>query len=190
MTQTATTKAATNQAATNQTASKSQANRPTRQVDQKTMQAFDQATGYTIVKQVFKKGDSVTYQPIATAATKAQVTKQLKSAKGATHVMAMPSGPVIPASALVDKTYTLKATVANLQVRISKKSNTPWASFGGKRVGKDTLSCIAFGQKVSEIVNVANQAQGQPIKLFGYYKDQTNGDGQQFIVLKAIAPGA
>lgn len=161
------------------------------EIDSATMQAFEAAQSFTIVKQVFKKGDAVTYQPVGAAQSVAQVKKALKSSAGkeASHVMAMPSGPVVPASALIDKNYTIKGVVANPQVRVAKSSGKPWVSFGLKREGKDTMSCVAFGTKVAELVEVANAAKGQAIKVFGYYKDQPNSDRQQFVLLKAIPVG-
>jgi hypothetical protein len=181
---------ATKSAAAKNATKSANAGKPTQTVSEATMAEFKKAGTFTLLRQAFKKGDSVTYEPLGTADSVSAVTKALKGgAKQATHVMAMPAGPTIPASALVARTYTLKGQVANLQLRVAKSNSQPFASFGFKRDGKDTLSCIAFGQKVAELVTVANKANGQPIKLFGYFQDRPNSDKQQFVVMKAIEVG-
>jgi hypothetical protein len=163
--------------------------KPTQTIDDATMKAFENGTAFTVVKQAFKKGDAVTYQPLASVSTPGAAKKALKANKAATHVMVMPAGPVIPATALVGKNYTIKGTVANLQVRMSQRTQKPWASFGLKRQGKDTLSCVAFGSKIAEVVAVANKANGGEVKVFGYYKDQPNSDKQQFVILSVFQIG-
>ena len=157
-------------------------------VSEAEMNAFKKAQGFTIVKRVFQNGNAATYQPLATAASVKEVEQKLKSTKGATHVMAT-GGPVIPASALVPRTYTLTGKVANLALRTGNNSGKPFATFDFQREGKDDVAGIAFGLKVGEVAEVATNAGEQPIKLFGYFKDDPRGEGQQFHVLKAIAPG-